>query len=223
MVDLERQQRRVHRQHRQQRQRRQSRSLLRHFTSAKRSTQHSTRNINDSSAQTGLENVTVTPSSHHLYHSEPLSGISESKSSDHRQEDTHMHIERDIHIDPELQYEAPQIDPVDPLTQEPNHESPQNSLSEHSDSDNSGVLFGRIQREYPTEEGLFGLRDGTSVSKYEFDLSVLLYLGKIQYENDVYVWSKVTIHMCDVLLYALHIRNLYSLRFALSDRVHSAW
>ncbi len=124
-----------------------------------------------------------------------------------------MNIDRDIHEDPELQYEASQIDPVDPSAQELNHESPQDNLSEHSDSDNSGVLFGRIQRDYPTEDGLFGMRDGTSVSKYEFVLSVLLYLGKVQYEKDVYVWSKVYNFMYDVLLYTFCVMDSYSLLF----------
>ena len=43
------------------------------------------------------------------------------------------------------------------------------------------------------------------MSKFEFVLSVLLYLSKVQYEKDVYVWSKVIvvvdIHVCRDIAY----------------------
>ena len=161
MVDLEMQQRHVQRQRRQLRRRRQAHPYLRRFTFSCKG---------DTAAQTGPADVVVTPGQDsHQYHIEPPSGVSESKSSHYSCED------------PELQIEAAQADQADQA----------DHLSEHSDSDNSGVLFGRTQRESPTEAGLFGLRDGASVSKFKFVLSVLLYLGKVQYEKDVYVWCKV--------------------------------
>ena len=130
----------------------------------------------DNVVQRESGNIVVTPGQNSpQFHIEPVSGVSEIKNS---QDNDVEHIMAG-NDDPELQIEAPQANPA------------ADNLSEHSDSDNSGVLFGRTQRESPIAAGLFGLRDGASVSKYEFVLSVLLYLGKIQYEKDVYVWSKV--------------------------------
>ena len=168
MVDLELQQRRVQRQRRQLRRRRQARPYLRRFTSSRKS---------NNAPKKEPANVVVTPGQNsRQYHIEPGNGLSESKNS--QDNDAEHNMVRNI--DPELQIEAPQA-----------NQEAADILSEHSDSDDSGVLFGRTQRESATEAGLFGLRDGASVSKYEFVLSVLLYLGKIQYEKDVYVWSKV--------------------------------
>ena len=98
--------------------------------------------------------------------------------------------------EPDLQdpLQDPFSDPLQDYLQGPAEVSQEQSefLQDETESVFSESIFGPFAHPpEASEEDLFGLPDGAEVSKSEFVLSVMLYLGKLRYESDVYVWCKV--------------------------------
>jgi len=99
---------------------------------------------------------------------------------------------------PTTNQQDPRQDPLQDTLQGPENSQEQSEFLQDEDTESifSESIFGPFAhppRTTEEEEGMFGLPDGAEVSKSDFVVSVLLYLGKIRYESDVYVWCKVRV------------------------------